>query len=218
MKTRWYGSITPPCAEVPISEPPKKCAVIGLLKISPHVPAAMPPMCPAARRLAECPAGMNVGFCAPCPCFEVNLRPPNSPRLVYVVIELLPLPYRTASMCVSSSGWIDEVIDRPWVRSSSGATAGRMTTRIASEFVRVSSPSRRESSGSTPLSRIRCNRRCVPHVPAARTTWVAVRLRRKLRERLPVLWTSTTKDPSDRGRTASTVVIGMTVAPARSAR
>ncbi|MEU9175195.1 hypothetical protein AB0D34_46920 [Streptomyces sp. NPDC048420] len=107
--------------------------------------------------------------------------------------------------------------DTPWVKSSSAATAERLTARIASELVRGSSPHRGESSGSTPSSRIRGNKRRVPHVPAARTTWVAGRRRRNRRERLPVRWTSTANDPSGRGRTASTMVIGRTVAPACSA-
>lgn len=33
------------------------------------------------RRFASCPAGMNVGFGSPWPCFEVNLRQPNRPAL-----------------------------------------------------------------------------------------------------------------------------------------
>ncbi|SLJ64369.1 Uncharacterised protein [Mycobacteroides abscessus subsp. abscessus] len=53
----------------------------GMLKISPQLPPAMPPISSATLRVTWLPTGIQVGFGWPWPCFEVILRP-NRPRLV----------------------------------------------------------------------------------------------------------------------------------------
>ncbi len=73
-------------------------------------------------------------------------------------------------MWVCSFGWIDDVIATPRVKSSGGRTARVTAPTSASELVRVTVPSRADSRGSVPESRIACSRVCVPYVPAAITT------------------------------------------------
>ena len=57
-------------------------------------------------------------------------------------MKLLPLPYRTGSMWVWSSGWNDDVMATPLVKSASGRKV--RAPRMASLFVRVSSQAGRE--------------------------------------------------------------------------
>jgi len=108
----------------------------------------------------------------------------------------------------------------PRVKSRAGSTVARLAPTIASEFDRVSCPSRCEIRGSTPSSRIRCSNCWVPQVPAASTTCFARIVRRPAGpiRSLPVRTASTSQVPSACGRTAVTVVIECTVAPARSAK
>jgi hypothetical protein len=89
----------------------------------------------------------------------------------------------------------------------------------ASEFVRVRTPSRAEIAGSDPWILIRCRSCCVPHVPAANTTCPAVKVREVRAPRhAPVRTVSTAYPALPDGRTATAVVSGTTVTPARSAR
>ena len=78
-------------------------------------------------------------------------------------------------MWVSGDGWNEDVMATPCEKSVSGSSFAVAPT-MASLFVRVSSPRRGERSGSRPVSRRRCNRRCVPSAPAAKTTSVARRV------------------------------------------
>ena len=75
-------------------------------------------------------------------------------------------------MCVSASGWKDDVIATPRENGCSG-TRGACAPSSASELVRVSAPSRSESRGSTPVSFIACSSRWVPSAPAESTTSAA---------------------------------------------
>jgi hypothetical protein len=63
---------------------------------------------------------------------------------------------------------------------------GSVTARIASEFVRTSSPRRSETRGSDPRSLQRASSRFVPSAPAAITTPRAVSTRRSRRSQAPV--------------------------------
>ena len=123
-------------------------------------------------------------------------------------------------MWVCSSGWIDEVMATPRVKSCSFRLRILVSAPpSASEFVRVRTPSLAEICGSAPAAFIRCRSCCVPHVPAANTTCPAVRERAAGPARqAPVRTVSTTYPPCSSGRTATAVVCGCTVAPALSAR
>ncbi len=68
----------------------------------------------------------------------------------------------------------------------SGASRGSVTARMASEFVRTSSPSRSESRGSEPRSLQPASSLLVPSGPAATTTPRAVWVRRSRRNQAPV--------------------------------
>jgi hypothetical protein len=70
-------------------------------------------------------------------------------------------------------------------RVTSGAPSGSVTARIASEFVRTSSPSRAETRGSEPCSRHAASSRFVPSAPAATTTPRAVSTCRSRRSQAP---------------------------------
>ncbi|COW49042.1 Uncharacterised protein [Mycobacterium tuberculosis] len=110
------------------------------------------------------------------------------------------------------------MIATPWVRSRSGLTFKVAAPTIDSELVRVRTPNRFERPGSRPLSRILNSRCWVPQVPAASTSCVAVKVRRSRRSQLPVRTVRTSHNPSDRRSNPFTVVIGITCAPADSAR
>ncbi|SHY42692.1 Uncharacterised protein [Mycobacteroides abscessus subsp. abscessus] len=75
---------------------------------------------------------------------------------------------------MSLVGWKEDVMATPWVRSRSSLYSNRPAPTMDSEFVRVSTPSRCDSLGSNPLSFILNSRFCVPQVPAANTTYLAV--------------------------------------------
>ncbi|SLJ59269.1 Uncharacterised protein [Mycobacteroides abscessus subsp. abscessus] len=77
-------------------------------------------------------------------------------------------------MWVSGVGWIEEVIATPLVKSWPGCSVLVAAPTMDSELVRVSTPRRSESLGSTPLSRMANSSCWVPRVPAASTTWPAV--------------------------------------------
>ena len=94
---------------------------------------------------------------------------------------------------------------------------GSVTARIASEFVRTSSPSRSLSFGSEPLSLHVARSRFVPSAPAATTTPRAVWVRRCLRTHAPERSLVTAYPPPSSGRMSVTVRSGMIRAPARSA-
>ena len=143
-----------------------------------------------------------------------GVRPPPSTRSVRSsAIMLEPSPYRTGSMCVSASGWNDEVIATP--RLSFGPlVVGRSKPSSASELVRVSSPSRGERFGRV-VRFSRWSSFWVPYVPAAKTTWPAVIVR--VRPNTPVRRTVSSYPPVI-GRTETTVVSGWIFAPAFSAR
>ena len=64
-----------------MTAPPRRCAVIGMLKTSFQPPAGKPPMRLATRRTASWPIGIQVGFGSPWPCLEVSRRP-KRPGLV----------------------------------------------------------------------------------------------------------------------------------------
>ena len=97
-----------------------------------------------------------------------------------------PLPYRTFSTWVSSSGWNEVVIATPRVRSTSRGTLSVTDPSSASELVRVRWPSRSESRGSSPMSFIAWSSFWVPQAPAATTTWRAVMTRGSVRTQAPV--------------------------------
>ena len=123
-------------------------------------------------------------------------------------------------MWVCGSGWNELVIATPSVKSSPRRRACRRPTeapRIASELVRVSSPSRGESPGSAPAARISCSSRWVPSAPAANTTWSAWITWRCRRSQAPVRSVCTAYPPPVAGLTAVTVVSGCTWTPSRSA-
>ncbi|GGO03845.1 hypothetical protein GCM10011574_14190 [Microbispora bryophytorum] len=90
-------------------------------------------------------------------------------------MALEPSPYRTGSMCVSGSGWIEEVIATPRLSLAPFAVR-RSKPSKASEFVLVSTPSRGEIRGSA-VALSRWSRCWVPYVPAAKTTCPAVSVR-----------------------------------------
>ena len=123
-------------------------------------------------------------------------------------------------MWVCSSGWIDEVMATPRVKSCFFLLRIVVSAPpSASEFVRVRTPSLAEISGSEPAAFILCSSCCVPHVPAANTTCPAVNERAVRPARhAPVRTVSTAYPPWSSGRTATAVVSGCTVAPAFSAR
>src|ERR1700739_4580242 len=102
-------------------------------------------------------------------------------------------------MVVSPVGWIEEVIATPWVRSRAGSALYFMAPRIDSELVRVSAPSRSDRLGSVPLSFILCSRFWVPQVPAASTTYGAVKVWRFLRSTAPVRTVSPSHTPPGGG-------------------
>ncbi len=285
--TRWYGSSTPVAAVGPMGQPPRKCAVIGMLARSPSVPPATPPISSASSWAARWPDGIHVGFGSPWPCLLVSRRwragtgtpsrrgasevvselsaacitsamtvrslhrygakarsvasgdrrasrakapstdahrrqvgAPGASAVCSSAIALEPLPYRTGSTCVVSSVKKDDVMATPRVRSRAGSTRGELAPSSASEFVRVSSPSRGETSGSRPSALIRCSSVCVPCVPAASTTWSASQVVRRRRPGRPgpVDRERTAHPPPVAGTTSVTVVIGTTSAPACSAR
>ena len=83
---------------------------------------------------------------------------------------VVPLPYRTGSTCVSSSG-MERRGDGHTLREVDVLAARDGAPSSASELVRVSSPSRRESRGRTPVVAHPCSSRWVPSAPAASTTW-----------------------------------------------
>src|ERR1700712_4010657 len=85
--TLWYGSMTPCSGLSPMAAPPRKWAVSGMLKSSPHVPPATPSIFLAMRRVTSLPAGIHVGFGSPSPCLLSSTRKPNLVFLVKVVIE-----------------------------------------------------------------------------------------------------------------------------------
>ena len=92
-------------------------------------------------------------------------------------------------MWVCGSGWNELVIATPSVKSRPRRRAAPGATeapRMASELVRVSSPSRGESAGSAPVAFISCSSRWVPSAPAAKTTWSAWITSRRLRSQAPV--------------------------------
>ena len=68
--------------------PPRKCAVSGMLNISPQVPPATPSIFLAIRRVTSLPTGIHVGLGSPWPCLLVSRRVPHLVRLVNVVMEL----------------------------------------------------------------------------------------------------------------------------------
>ena len=96
----------------------------------------------------------------------------------------------------------------PWVRSRSSDTRSRPAPTMDSELVRVSTPSRSDSCGSRPVSRILKSSFCVPKVPAANTTWVAVNVRLFRRSRRPVRTVWISQRPSPPWPKLVTVVIG----------
>ena len=71
-----------------MAQPPMKWAVSGMPNGSPMLPPAVPPRCAAMRRTVSLATGIQVGFGAPWPCFDVMNQVPNGPFLPYVVIEL----------------------------------------------------------------------------------------------------------------------------------
>src|SRR5246127_3390246 len=78
-----------PCSGLsPITAPPRKWAVSGILNSSPQVPPATPSTLAAIRRVTWLPIGIHDGFGSPCPCLLEYQRTPSLPRLVNVVIEL----------------------------------------------------------------------------------------------------------------------------------
>jgi hypothetical protein len=87
-----------------------------------------------------------------------------------------------------------------------------------SEFVRVSMPSRSDSCGSLPASRILNSSFWVLNVPAASTRLLAVKVRFWRRTLRPVRTVVTSQTPSLRCSKLVTVVSGCTSAPAFSAR
>ncbi|SLJ57173.1 Uncharacterised protein [Mycobacteroides abscessus subsp. abscessus] len=82
----------------------------------------------------------------------------------------------------------------------------------------MSSPSRGDSPGSTPSSRIRCSSFWVPSAAPAKTTCSAVKVLGSLRIQRPDRSVSTAYPPPGSGRTAVAVVSSCTRAPACSAR
>jgi hypothetical protein len=64
-----------------MTQPPIKCAVIGMSTISPTLLRGNPPILAAIRRMASLAAGIQAGFGAPCPCREVSLIRPSRVRL-----------------------------------------------------------------------------------------------------------------------------------------
>lgn len=110
------------------------------------------------------------------------------------------------------------MIATPRVRSTPSGTRSSITPPSASEFVLVRWPSRADSPGSAPVSRRRCSSCCVPHAPAAKTTWSAVTALAPLRTHAPVASVVTTYAGRPvAARTSTTVRSGSMVAPARSA-
>jgi len=79
-------------------------------------------------------------------------------------------------MCVRESGKNDDVIATPLVKSVSLRVDTAPT--IDSELVREWWPRRAEMCGRKPSSRMRCNSFWLLKVPAAITTWSAVKVRR----------------------------------------
>ena len=63
-----------------MTQPPMKCAVIGMSIISPTLFSGNPPILAAIRRMVSLAAGIHAGFGAPCPCSEVSLIRPNRVR------------------------------------------------------------------------------------------------------------------------------------------
>ncbi len=60
-----------------MTQPPMKCAVIGMSAISPMLLSGNPPIRAAIRRMASLAAGIQVGLAAPCPGREVSLTRPR---------------------------------------------------------------------------------------------------------------------------------------------
>jgi hypothetical protein len=87
-------------------------------------------------------------------------------------IKLLPLPYRTGSTWVCSSGKNEDVIAEPWLKSIS--VLGIFAPTNDSLFVRDRSPKRLEINGSFLLSFIRWSNFWVLQVPLATMTSEAV--------------------------------------------
>ena len=70
-----------------MGQPPRKCAVMGMLKMSPTVPPGVPSILSASRRVASLPLGIHDGLGSPCPCLLETYR--NGPRrLTKVCSEL----------------------------------------------------------------------------------------------------------------------------------
>ena len=71
-----------------MTQPPRKCAVIGISAISPTLFSGKPPILAAMRRIVSLATGIQVGLGAPCPGLEVSLIRPSLVRFGYTVIEL----------------------------------------------------------------------------------------------------------------------------------
>src|SRR5262245_1331244 len=83
--TRWYASTTPWSGSSPMTQPPMKCAVSGMLSSSPHDPPGQPSTFAAALLTTSLAAGIQVGFGLPWPCLDVSFHLPNQLRLGYTV-------------------------------------------------------------------------------------------------------------------------------------
>lgn len=86
-------------------------------------------------------------------------------------------------MCVWSFGWNDDVMATPRVKSTSRRNV--RAPSIASEFVRVNSPSLADRLERCPSSRIRWRSFWVPIAPAAKMTSLATKARRRFRTQAP---------------------------------
>ena len=111
-----------------------------------------------------------------------RVRPPSTSRVASRPIALEPLPYRTFSMWVSSSGWKEDVIATPREASTPAVDPRhqRPEQRLGVGAGEVAQPLR-DAGAVRDAGARSCSSDCVPHVPAASTTCCAVTVRSSAR-------------------------------------